>query len=303
MTRVRRLLRIAKWLYASLVIAFLAWTVLRVGAQSQDWSRWLAEPAAYGFIFCWMLTAFSLGAAWSNVLSIYLGIHLKLADWLPIQAVAWAGRYLPGKIGLMAGKLALLERPDTQIKPLAFSVLFEQLAFVVAGSVLALAFGPLLEVLTTLGLDSAGSVWWRWGVAIVLTVAFFPLLHLVAARMRVSQRPRILEGLMLAGGYMFAHAVAGLGLYFVLWTILPDTALSLLYTVGLLAAANVAGIAAVFAPAGIGVRELVLALGLSPFMAFDEALALAAILRVLTVIADLLFAATGGVGSLLFGRR
>lgn len=291
----RRLLSIAKWLYVLLVVAFLVWAVLRVGGELQDWSAWLMEPAAYGFIVCWMLTAFLLGAAWSRVVSVYLGIRLDLADWLPIQAVAWAGRYLPGKIGLMAGKLVLLERPGLSVKLLAFSVLFEQFAFVAAGCVLALVWGPSLEVFPVQGLELVDSVWWRWGLAAVSVVVFFPLVHVLAARMRVIRRPGMWQALGLFGCYLFAHAVAGLGLYYVLGAVLPGPAPSLPYAVGLLAAANVAGIAAVFAPAGIGVRELVLALGLSPFLPVDEALALSAILRVLTVIADLTFAATGGI--------
>lgn len=56
---------------------------------------------------------------------------------------------------------------------------------------------------------------------------------------------------------------------------------------------------AVFAPAGVGVREFVLALGLSPFLSIEDALALAAILRLLTVIADVAFSVVAGGGRLL----
>lgn len=304
----RRLLPVAKRIYVVLVAAFLVWAVWRAGGQLQDWAGWLLEPAAYGFVLCWMLMALLLGAGWARVLSLYLGLQLRPAEWLPIQGVAWAGRYLPGKVGLMAGKLVLLERPGVELKPLAFSVLFEQLAFVVVGSTLALLLSPPLSAFQFQWLQMLGVVdnaWWRWGAGILIIVAFFPLIHLFAARLRVARRVTVWQAAALCGYYLFAHAVAGLGLYFILQALPADVTPSLAYAIGLLAVANVAGIVAVFAPAGIGVREFVLTLGLSPFLSLEEALALSAILRLLTVIADLVFSAAVGGGRLLtiFGGR
>ena len=299
MTGRRRLLSAAKWTYVVVVGASLSWAVWHAGGQLQDWKRWLVEPAAFGFVACWMLMALVLGAAWARVLWLYLGLRLGAAEWLPIQAAAWAGRYLPGKVGLMAGKLVLLERSELKAKPLAFSVLFEQLAFVVVGAVLALVLAPPVEVFQARWLQSVDTAWWRWGIALALAAAFFPLVHVTASRLQVSARPDAQQATGLMVCYLLAHTVAGLGLHLVLQAILADAAPSLAYAVGLLAAANVAGIAAVVAPAGIGVREFVLTLGLSPFFSIEEALALSAILRLLTVVADLAFSTAAGAGTLL----
>src|SRR5690606_16368469 len=136
--------------------------------------------------------------------------------------------------------------------------------FVVAGAILALVLAPPLEVFQIHWLQALDTAWWRWGTAIAVAAAFFPLAHVAAARLRVTARSSVRQAAALSGCYLLAHAVAGLGLYLVLQALLADVGPSLAYTVGLLAAANVAGIIAVFAPAGIGIREFVLALGLSP---------------------------------------
>lgn len=271
----------------------------RAGTELEDWRGWFVEPATYGFVACWMLMAFVLGAAWTRVLSVYLGLRLTMAEWLPIQASAWAGRYLPGKLGLMVGKLVLLERPGLGAKPLAFSVLFEQVAFVVTGGLLALILAPSFELLPIYGLEAVDTAWWRWSIALLVASIFFPVVHMAGPRLQVSARPTLWSATMLAGYYLFAHAVAGLGLYFILQATVAAPEPSLSYAIGLLAVANVAGIVAVFAPAGIGVRELVLVFGLSPFLSTEEALALSAVLRLLTIIADLAFSAVASGGRLL----
>lgn len=294
----RRLLSVAKWVYVLLVSGFLAWAVWQTGGQLEGWKGWVLEPAAYAFVACWMLMALVLGAAWAQVLSLYLGLRLDVSEWLPIQAAAWVGRYLPGKVGLMAGKLVLLERPELEVKPLAFSVLFEQVAFVVAGVILALVLSPPVEVFQVRWLQAVDTAWGRWGMAVAVAAAFFLMIHVVASRLQVVARPGVLQGAALVSFYLFAHAVAGLGLHFILQVVLADDAPSLAYAIGVLAAANVAGIVAVFAPAGIGVRELVLVLGLSPFISIEEALAMSAVMRLLTVIADLAFSVIAGGGRL-----
>lgn len=230
----RRLFSVAKWSYVVLVGIFLAWAIWRAGGQLQDWTDWLVEPATYGFVTCWLLMAFVLGLAWARVLSVYLGLRLGMSEWLPIQAVAWAGRYLPGKVGLMAGKLVLLQRREVEVRPLGFSVLFEQLAFIFAGGVLALLLGPPLDILRipgTQALHILDDVWWRWGLALVVAVMFFPLVHSAADRLRVTERPNAWQVAMLSGCYLLAHSVAGLGLYFILQAVLADAVPPLLYAI------------------------------------------------------------------------
>ena len=93
--------------------------------------------------------------------------------------------------------------------------------------------------------------------------------------------------LSLLSGYASLHVIVGLAFYALLPAIsggysLPPAG----QAIGLLAIAHVAGVLAVFAPSGLGVREAVLAVGLSASMPFEQGLVVAALLRGATLVAD-----------------
>lgn len=293
----RRLLDAAKLAYVIVIAGVLAWAFWTTASRIPDWQRWFVDPGALTFVVGWIGMAFLLGFAWARVVAVYLGLRLSFSEWLPIQGAAWAGRYLPGKLGLMAGKLVLLERTEIGWKPLTYSVLFEQLAFLCVGAMLAL--------LVAFPADQWGMTWlmplygthgtmWRLAGVFIATLAFFPLIHLLASRLAVCLRPTIWQAASILALYLSAHIVAGLGLYWMLHSLLPGQSPPPLYAIALLAAANVAGIIAFFAPAGLGIREFALAAGLTPFLPFEEGLALAVVLRLLSTLADVLFSAAAG---------
>lgn len=250
--------------------------------------------------------ASTLGYAWARILRGYANVHLSLHEWLPVQGAAWAGRYLPGKIGLLAGKMTLLSTKALTLRQLMFSVLFEQIAFVVVGAAVVLAVYPLDR--SELELLGAGSLkhlhaFWRVIAAAGLCLGLFAGFNLIASRMSVVRKPSFVESAVILVLYFFSHALAGLGFFFILNSMPDAAAPEVLHVIALLAAANVVGTLAIFAPAGLGVREAVLAAGLSPYIRWTDALALAAILRVLSLVADMFFIlATGGV-ALLYKYR
>ena len=307
MTR-RRLVAVFKGVYGITVAAVLAWALWQAWHNPAVWKPLASRPGPAVFVACWAAMAGLLGLAWSRLLESYLGLCLSAREWLPVQGAAWAGRYLPGKLGLLAGKLSLLARKDLSLRGLTFSVLFEQVAFVVTGLAVALlATLPLQHFgidLPELPLGQGGQQLLRIVAAGLICASLFPALHIVASRMAVTRRPAFSDVLVILALYLSAHVLAGLGLEFVLLDVLPHSGPTLLYVISLLAAANVAGIVAFFAPAGLGVREAVLVAGLAPYLSPGDALAIAAILRVLTLLADLLFVSlTGGVALLARHRR
>lgn len=301
----RRLIAVFKTAYGVAVAAVLAWALWQAWQNPDAWNQ-LRRSGALVFVGCWVALPTVLGLAWARVLDAYLGIRLPASQWLPIQGAAWAGRYLPGKLGLLAGRMTLLTREDVNMRGLSFSVLFEQIAFVVTGVAVALiATLPIKHFAIDLSFLPLGGGWQqalRVAIAGLLCVTLFPILNVFAGRLAVTGRPPLAGGMVILVLYLAAHALAGAGLYFALQDILPQAGPNLPYVISLVAAANVAGILAIFAPAGLGVREAVLVAGLSPYLPVTEALSLAAALRVLTLLADLIFVAgTGGV--LLLTRR
>ncbi|VXB97557.1 conserved membrane hypothetical protein [Luteimonas sp. 9C] len=289
-----RLVRWIKALYVVAVCVAMVWYARDLDVALVAWAEWLATPAPYAFAIAWVAMAWILGFAWTEVVRAHLGLRLAAKDWLPLQAMAWLGRYLPGKVGLFAGKLGLVSRHGVTARALGFTVLYEQLAFVLAGLALAVCVSA-----AALGLDgSIARAWdtavvWRLLTACALAVVIVPAMRVSRPLGGLQRTPPTHREWGVPLLYLLAHVCAGAGLFVCLRSMpgMEGAGPSMTYVVGLLAAANVAGILAVFAPAGLGVREFVLVAGLAPWLPASDAVVLAAVLRVLSVAADLCFSA------------
>jgi glycosyltransferase 2 family protein len=299
-----RLIRGIKGLYVILLLGAVGWYVRGLDLEPEVWTAWLMRPGPYLFVAGWAAMAWVLGFAWVLVVHAHLGLRLSARDWLPLQALAWLGRYLPGKIGLLTGKLGLMTSHSVSMRALGFTVLYEQFAFVATGLALAVCMPA-----TALGLGGAlaqawdGALFWRIPSAVLIGACIVPGMRVLRALAGLKGPAAIRQEWPVPLLYLIAHASAGAGLFACLRSLpgIDETGLSMAYVVGLLAAANVAGILAVFAPAGLGVREGVLVAGLAPWLPIPEAVIVAALLRVLSVLGDLGFSAMAWSVSRLLG--
>lgn len=267
-------------IYALATAAVLAWAMVAAWPALQQWKSSHILPGAIGSIAGWAGMVFLLGCGWAGALKAWSGLHLSPAQWLPMQAAAWVGRYLPGKLGLLAGKMQVCER-GTHWKLVTGSVISEQIAFIASGtalSSLALPYWlPLLPPIfgqhQNLLLAALLSP-----LAVVIGLgAWCSTPHLPHAGRSWSTRLLLWS--------MLAHLVAGAGFHTLLASLLPSPP-NLLTSIGLLAAAHTAGILAIFAPAGLGVREAVIAAALAPQLGWPQAAAVTALQRALVVIGD-----------------
>lgn len=305
-----RVIKVPAWvkaLYLCGVIAVLGWALVDSLDQIQHWRHLFKHFAVYYFIAAWGTMAFLLGALWALLLRWRFGVRLGVREWMPIQALAWAGRYLPGKLGLLAGKFALLGRGVLDAKRLAYSVLWEQIAFVLSAAITAAIF--LAEPMD----GSPEVLVHHWDMARLIAaiggVSLFLGLDRILRRMWPGARePGAGLGagkrFLMLGLYLAPHILVGIGSYPLLCALIPDAApFGANGMIGLLALANMAGILAIFAPAGMGVREAVLGLGLISFASLPSVLAFAAVLRLLTLIADAAFFVLAGGVSQFCARR
>lgn len=302
--------RIPRWVkavYLAGVVAVLGWAVADSLSQFGQWRGLFRQSSTYVFMASWAGMALLLGAWWALLLRWRFDVRLTMREWLPIQAMAWGGRYLPGKLGLLAGKFALLGRGGMDARRVACSVLWEQLAFVLSAVVAAALFltAPIAgspEVLAT-----------HWNAFRALAgigslVAFF-LLESGLGRIwpdarSTDSRFGIGKQAALFALYLVPHLIVGIGCYWLLCAMIPAAAsLGATGMIGLLALANMAGILALFAPAGMGVREAVLGLGLSVYAPLPVVLAFAAVLRLLSFVADAGFFLSAGGFALLCRRQ
>lgn len=290
--------------YMFVVGLTLIYVLWQSGPSLSRWLELARTPAVYGFIGGWIAMAAMLGGLWALVLRWCFGVQLTVKEWMPIQALAWGGRYLPGKLGMLAGKLSVLGKDGIDWRVLGHSVLFEQLAFVCAGAALGLL---LVQPGGAFGQWMPGWMEHHWSIARILGALGCVMAFLIAvwiserallSRLAVSTLAQTRKIALLAA-YVVPHLLVGAGFYALAVHLLPGSArLGMGQMIAILALANVAGILAVFAPAGLGVRDLVLAMALAGTATLAEALALAALLRLLTVLADGLFLSVG----LLVGR-
>lgn len=113
----------------------------------------------------------------------------------------------------------------------------------------------------------------------------------------VSEWLRILKSMAsIVGFYLAFFAACGLMLWGIAWVVLGEPAdLFLRAAIGAYAAAWVVGFIVPGASAGIGVRETLLIIGLSGLVGGPESVVIALLMRVATVVGDVLFFASSQV--------
>jgi uncharacterized membrane protein YbhN (UPF0104 family) len=252
-----------------------------------------------GWAFAWptlvgscalLLSGFFFGGwLWGDIVAGLGGPPLPTADRIRLYMIANLGRYVPGKVW-QVGVLAVLGRRRGVPSPVAAAS-----AVVLQGVALASALIVGLGSLWTL---AEGAWWGRLAVGAVLgaTVVALtpPVFRSVTAlwfRVTRTQDPPALEpgdaAVWLALGVMnwvvYASAfwvfVIGLG-FDVAW----------LDTSSAFAAAYVLGYLAIFAPAGVGVREASLLALLSPQLGAAAAGAVAVLARLWSTGVEVVFA-------------
>src|SRR5262245_38497090 len=251
-----RMVRIGRWVLALLILLFVVRTFHR------NWSDLQAQPISWTFravpalaavvvieLMYWMLIE-----AWRRMLSGW-GQTLPLLDSARIWFVSSLGKYVPGKVWAIAS-MALMAR-DAGVAAwaaTASAIILQALAVVTGAAVAALAGTRALQNADPRLLP----LFWAVGAAGTIGVA---LLFWRPAIRRLLELAGAGSGSPTIGPVIFgavANAVAWLGYGFALWllaqAVLPDSRLAPSLAIAAFAASYVAGLVALFAPGGLGVR-------------------------------------------------
>jgi hypothetical protein len=279
-------------------LAFLAVT-LAAGAYAvgRQWTRVRAGFAELGplppavALLPALASVAAMMLAWRGLLGS-LGSPLRARPAARIFFTSQLGKYLPGSVWPVVAQMQLGRAYRI---PRARSAAAAALAMLVSLS------SALLLAAATLPLGGgAGAAGYRWAFAVVpvLLAGLHPRVANPVLRtvFRVTRRPAIepltgrtlvetagrsVAGWLLAGAHIWVLAVA-LGAA-------PGRAL--LLAVGGYAFAWSVGFIIVFAPAGAGVRELILVAALQPVLDPGKATVVALASRLVTIVADLIAAA------------
>ena len=293
------LLKAGKIVLQLLVTGVVTWFILRAvgldlqGLRTLDLSLWNVRWVLVALSSLLLLAAFTYTAAlWGVMVREMGGYEVGLVASLRVFFTANLARYVPGKLWQIAG-LAYLARREGVPPGTATGAAVLGQAFALAGAILVGA-GVLMG--SDLGVRFGGG--WVAGVLVVLLVtATFPAVFkgALALWFRVARaevpggfRPDQVFGVRWLGLHAVGWVLQGLAF----WMLARGLGMDLPGFQGVVAysAGYALGYVAIFAPAGIGVREGFLIVFLGPILGGAAAAVLAVVARLWSTAVELILA-------------
>ena len=277
-----------------LVLVARQWEQIPKGTLRPNWCL-----VAVSFLL-FRVAAFCSCLLWRAVLGA-VGGHISIVQAYVVRTLAQLGRYIPGKVMVVAARAYLCAREGVSLRVATMSAVYDHALFIVSAAVVVciwLASGARV-------LPSS----YRWvcgGLTVVGLASLHPRIVTMALRLisRVVRRDldvqplRYRTMLWLGAGYGAAWGVYGLAFYAFLRAFQPLPLGMVLDCTGILAVGLVAGLVFLIAPSGLGVREGLVTVLLSAYIPLEVAAAIALALRVLMTAGELL-----SVGVALVLRR
>ena len=280
-----------------LFVAFVYWYVRRLdfstleGVSFDPWMLSVATALAllfrYWSVFTWLdiLKGLGVGRIQDKVTMAY------------VYAKSWLGRYLPGKVTWIFGKIYFASEQGIPRRKLAVGSVVEaalQTTVTLLLSLVLLSFDARLDVFTA-GQKVVMFVGSATLVITLLPPVFNRLVGLAYVRLRKGvlqtedhiKKRTLLRGLLLYGLGFFA---SGASYFFLTKSLHPELPYEhLFFIVGAFNLAGAIGIVSVFAPSGIGVRESVQLLLLPLVISAELALIVTVAARLWSLLVDGLF--------------
>jgi uncharacterized membrane protein YbhN (UPF0104 family) len=234
-----------------------------------------------GSVLMVLLTYAMQVESWRRILAGW-GQGLRFRAAARVWSLANLGRYVPGTVWSVAGLVVLARQAGVETGPAAASAFVLQAISLGTGVAVVAAVTP--GSAPPLRLAAAG-------LAAVLTIAVLVWPPTARRLGRLVNTAAPLEPLRPAA--VFAGAVLavlswgtyGAAFWMLTRGLVPDTALPLTAAIGAFTLGYILGVLALFAPGGVGVRELVLIGLLAPFLGSGGAVAVSVASRlVLTVL-------------------
>jgi len=256
--------------------------------SSQQWDfRWFPFTAS---LLVMSLTFAANSQVWRLVVYSLSGTSLRPYRAVYIWFVSNLGRYLPGKMWQIAGMAVLARMDGVPAMEAAFSSVLGQVICLLSGAALGLVFLPA---------DLAGKyasllAWARLGLPVVLAFLYPPFLNRLLAWISsltgkpLASRPLRLRDLLLFFTLnLVVWLVYGLCFHYFILSVVPEAKLSLFDSIGIYAVGYIIGFLAVFAPGGIGVRELLFTGLLSGSLGVMSATVVALVSRIWLTLAEM----------------
>ena len=233
-----------------------------------------------------------------RVLLADLGTRLPLPAGASVFFVGQLGKYLPGSVWSVVAQADMGSRLGVPRRRMGVVGLLSILLSVLTGAIVGIPAVPLLVARS----GEVTSLWW-FAPALVLLLLLWPrLLNWgIATLLRLLRRDPLEHSLtapaigLTSLWFVLAWLSAGLSVLVLAHAMSPETPVRDLLVTSIcgFALASAIGMFSVFVPAGVGVRDGVLALLLGALMPFSAAIAVVVVSRFFTVVADVVVAAVG----------
>lgn len=283
--------------FAAAAVALVA-VVLALRSLARTWHEATAQAVAWSPRPGWILLAVLTAAvvygilieAWRRVLGGY-GESLAPLQAARIWILSSFGKYLPGKLWIVAGMAVLAQRAGISASSAVAAAIIMQMLNLASGVAVGAALLP--------GALSAAGTAYIWGAALVGGVSAAAVFLLGSGKsLALLQRwlpdgaPRLAPatpGALLAGFLANVAAWTGYGLSMVFLSrgLFAGATLSVADAVGAFAVSYLVGLLALLVPGGLVVREALFAALLAPSLGVRVALALAVASRLMLTIIDL----------------
>jgi hypothetical protein len=267
----------------------------------------------YDFQFRWSYLIASFFAAITTFLLNFY-IWAKLAESFSLKAdtiksgKAWflsqLGKYVPGKVGLLLVRLNAYKGYSK--KKIAVATGIEYIASFASACILI-----LVAIASAPQLIPSFVRWFAVFGLLFLLIFLYPTLLMrivnwgfkLIKRSPIEEMPSYREILRFVCAYTCSGLIGGFSAFLLFNSFAPLHINHFLTLTGTFYAAGLVGIAAVFAPSGIGVREGVLCLILPAFIPKPTVIVGAIAMRLITTVAELILAGIFVLADRIWGRE
>ncbi|MGH8016415.1 MAG: lysylphosphatidylglycerol synthase transmembrane domain-containing protein [Candidatus Zixiibacteriota bacterium] len=248
--------------------------------------------------FTALFSFFLFASTWSIIASGF-GEKISLPASFKIFYLSNLGRYVPGKIWQLFGIIYVARQYGLSAEKATASFVISQL-FMTVSAFLILAVSAQIEpaiIIDQIAFMGKGSAYLFTAamVSLSLVVVIWPnwilaLCNLVLRRLSRPELSFVMDkkvAPLLFLGYCFAWFSYGAAFWMLIKSIVVETDLGLIPSIGIFAGSYQIGYLALFAPGGLGPRELVMGQMLLPFLA-GVAPMIAIISRIWTTVIEIL---------------
>lgn len=235
------------------------------------------------------------GLVWKRVVNFLQPENdLGWGEAIRIDIYSQLGRYLPGKIFGVVGKVYLARNKNILRKNLYLSVIYDALFHPVASFLLSLF---LIGFFFNYNLDFSNFYLIGLLAIIGVLIVTHPRVSQYLIKLflsKIKKEPVRLDSdlswfqkIKVIFCYSLTDFFMGLGFFYLINSLIHLPFQNLLSIVGIYVLAGVLGFVAFFAPSGLGVREGVLVLFLQPYFPLNIAILISLLARVWTILAEL----------------